>query len=50
MPTAGNQSRVVAGLWWDVGSGPVGGYLLAYWDADLGQTSAPIRDVWQRNS
>lgn len=42
--------QVVAGVWWDGDRSPVAGYLVAYWDEGLGQSSEPLRDLWHRAS
>jgi hypothetical protein len=46
--TEQGNDRTVSGLWWDDAQSPVAAYLLAYWAEGVGQSWAPIRDVWNR--
>lgn len=45
-----DDSRVLAGLWWDNTDTPVAAYLVADWHDVLGENWAPLRDLWQRYS
>ncbi|GAA2473600.1 hypothetical protein [Winogradskya humida] len=40
------DGRTVAGLWWDDYATPVGAFMLAYWDKDMGQKWDGVREVW----
>ena len=46
--TEANITQTVSGLWWDDAEAPVAAYMLAYWKAGVGESWAPMRDVWAR--
>jgi hypothetical protein len=46
--TERGTTRTVSGLWWDDAQTPVAGYLLAYWKDGVGESWAPMRDLWSR--
>ena len=46
--TERGTTRTVSGLWWDDAQAPVAGYLLAYWKDGVGESWAPMRDLWSR--
>jgi hypothetical protein len=48
--TEQGRARVVSGLWWDDAQTPTAAYLLAYWTEGLGQSWAPMRDIWTRHA
>ena len=43
---AGKQT--VGGIWWDDAQTPVAAYMLAYWKDGVGESWAPMREVWAR--
>jgi hypothetical protein len=46
--TEQGRARTVSGLWWDDAQTPTAAYLLAYWTEGMGESWAPIRDIWTR--
>jgi hypothetical protein len=46
--TENNVTRTVSGIWWDDARTPVAAYLLAYWKDGVGESWAPMRDIWTR--
>jgi hypothetical protein len=42
------RTRTVSGLWWDDAGTPVAAYLLAFWTEGVGESWAPMRDIWAR--
>jgi hypothetical protein len=45
-----DDGRLLAVLWWDNADTPVGATLVADWHDGLGESWAPLRDLWQRYS
>jgi hypothetical protein len=46
--TENTITRTVSGIWWDDARTPVAAYLLAYWKDGVGESWAPMRDIWTR--
>jgi hypothetical protein len=46
--TENNRKQTVGGIWWDDAQTPVAGYMLAYWKDGVGESWAPMREVWTR--
>lgn len=46
--TQSGHSRPVAAIWWDDAQTPVAAYVLAFWKEGLGESWAPMRDLWSR--
>jgi hypothetical protein len=46
--TENKATRTVSGLWWDDAQTPVAAYFLAYWKEGVGESWAPMRDIWAR--
>jgi hypothetical protein len=46
--TEQGRARAVSGLWWDDAQTPTAAYLLAYWTEGVGESWAPMRDIWTR--
>jgi hypothetical protein len=46
--TEANVTQTVSGIWWDDAKAPVAAYMLAYWKAGVGESWAPMREVWAR--
>jgi hypothetical protein len=44
----GGRTRPIAGIWWDDTNTPVAAYLLAFWKEGVGESWAPMRDLWSR--
>ncbi len=40
--------QTVSGIWWDDAGTPVAAYMLAYWKGGVGESWAPMREVWAR--
>ena len=46
--TENNVKQTVGGIRWDDAQTPVAGYMLAYWKDGVGESWAPMREVWTR--
>jgi hypothetical protein len=46
--TEAGTTRAVSAIWWDDAQTPVAAYLLAYWKEGVGESWAPMRDIWTR--
>ena len=42
------RKQTVAGIWWDDAATPVAAYMLGFWQTGVGESWAPMREVWAR--